>query len=516
MRQLKQLFKLIFLIGICAVLTGCTEEKGSVTTQIKKDTNTAVAIRIDGREVSLQELDHSLQLDLYDIEEQRYELRLRKIYALIDKEKKLSYDDKKIEVFLKPPSPPRVSIPFDQKNIRGNPEAPVSLAVFCSFQSPHCKAIQPVLHRLLSTYQGWVSHSYFDFPLKFHREGMNAGMAARCAAEQGMFWQYHDALYVLTPEINVDSYSQLVRQLNLDAKKFEMCLSNETPKEAMLSDRDRALSLGLKNVPVIFINGLYLKGPREFEQYAYWIEEELRSMGIDPKEKYVWRENDNIDDRGLPVTSLPLTLLGISESSIDNRSRVLIEVEEAAAEYYTTGQSLLENVSLLRIHSNFVVIENGLGLEKLPLKGEEQDIIPLTYSRQHDKELRQRIEMPQGDKGKKLIEPDGVLTLGQEWLAKQLEQRELLEAKFTQAELEVEGHHLMRLEGVADNEFFTALGFEENDVLLRVNDSWVHSGQNELWNALASGKIIDVAFMRKGLPHRLQYVVEELGYFEEE
>ncbi|WP_444921498.1 thioredoxin domain-containing protein [Microbulbifer sp. CnH-101-G] len=516
MWQLKLLLRLIVLVSLGYVAVGCMGKGEKITSQQIQSSSYEAAARIDGRVITLQELDSTLELALYDIAEQEYELRLNKLNAWIDKENGNIASSKKIEILLTTPEPPRITLPTASQDPRGSREAPVTLAVFCSFESPHCKAIQPVIRRLMSTYKGWVSQVHFDFPLKFHREGIRAGTAARCAADQGRFWEYHDALYVLTPEIDGDTYFQLIGQLQLDAQKFEMCLSSNTPKASVLENRNWALGLGLKNVPVVFINGLYLKGPRKFEQYAYWIEKELRSMGINPKETYVWKDDEIIDDRDLPITGLPLTLLGVSESSVKSKSKALIQIKEAVAKYYNVGQELLAGASLLRLHSSYAVIESKEGLEKLPLKGKGGTDVLQTHSYEQNAELKRRIEQPLGPGSRQLIASSGVLTLGQSWLSKQLEQREVLEAKFIEAELEVEGHHLMRLEGITNNEFFTALGFQENDVLMRVNDSWVHSGQNNLWDALTSGQIIDVAFMRKGLPQRIQYVVEEQGYFEKD
>ncbi|WP_445362190.1 thioredoxin domain-containing protein [Microbulbifer sp. ANSA003] len=510
MNGLGRILIILMVSGSLGVINGCAEDTKAIAGGRVADQH-AVAARIGGREVTVQELDRDLQFVLYDIAEMEHKLRLNKLHEFISETSGAGTD---VEILLPVPKPPRIELSYENRAVRGNPEAPVTVAVFCSFQSPHCKSFQPVLRQLLSEYPGWVRQVNFDFPLKFHREGVSAAVSARCAGDQDTFWEYHDALYARTPNLGDNAYIQTAKHLSVDSAYFANCVEDESYRALVLKDQETALQLGLKNVPVVFINGLYLKGKRSFEQYSYWVERELAKLNIDQKQKHTWEQQRNGKNR-LPVTNLPLALVGISESSIENKSKALVEVEGQKARYYSLGQPLLKDVSLRRLEGNYAVINNQGTLERLLLQGEEGNTVSLTYFRQHTEELRQRIEQPHGEEGKKLIEPAGVLTLGQEWLSKHLEQRESLEAKFTKAELKVEGHHLIRLEGVAGNEFFTALGFEDNDVLLRVNDSWVHSGQNGLWSALASGKVIDVAFMRKGLPHRLQYVVEELGYFEE-
>ncbi|MDP5208373.1 thioredoxin domain-containing protein [Microbulbifer sp. 2205BS26-8] len=491
-------------------LTACTEYE-----QVPRAADTGqspLAARIGGREIRLEKIDNALQLALYDLAEMQYGLRVGKIYELADKK----YHKQAVEILLPVPVPPRIELPGNSNLLRGNPKAPITISVFCSFQSPHCKSLQPVLRRLAEHYPGWTGQAHFDFPLKFHREGIPAAHAARCAAAQGAYSHYHDALYEQTPKLDGKLYAALAQRLQLDEVRFRQCLADADVRSKVLKDRAMAIDLGLNNVPVVLINGLYQKGPRTFEQYAYWVEGELRAMGVSPGAPYVWRDSGGVNDRNLPMTTLPLALVGVSASSVEENTKALIEVEQARTRYFTLGEQLLPNVSLLRLYDRFAVIDNRGSLERLPLRGEAGTDIPLTDSRPISEAARQRIEQPLGPGTRRLIEPSGVLTLGQEWLRKQLDQRELLEAKFTQAELALEGHHLLRLEGITDSEFFTGLGLQENDVLLRVNDSWVHSGQNTLWEALTSGRIVDVTLMRKGLPYRLQYVVEELGYFDED
>ncbi|MFA0812565.1 thioredoxin domain-containing protein [Microbulbifer epialgicus] len=512
MKKRNGLFWLPLLNVVFYFLIACTDHQ-EVRSKAQTETGSPpLAARIAGQEISLEKVDSALQLTLYDLQEMQYALRVDKIYELAAKN-----DNKKaVEILLPTPMPPRLDLPYKSDLFQGNPKAPITISVFCSYQSPHCKSIQPVLRRLAVQYQGWTRQANFDFPLKFHKEGIPAAHAARCAAEQGSYWNYHDALYVQTPKLDQEIYSALGQRLQLDSARFQQCMTDADIRSSVLKDRNMAMHLGLKNVPVVLINGLYLKGLRTFEQYAYWLERELRTKGVVSGEKYIWRDTSEKNDRNLPFTKLPLALVGVSGSSAKESYKALIEVERARAQYFILGQQLLPKVSLLRLYSGFAVIDNHGRVEKLPLRGKAGVDISLTDSRQQSEEARRRIEQPLGGGSRRLIKPSGVLTLGQEWLRKQLEHRELLEAKFIEAELEVEGYHLMRLEGVANNEFFTVLGFQENDVLMRVNDSWVHSGQNTLWDALASGEIIDVTFMRKGLPQRLQYVVEELGYFEEE
>ncbi len=58
------------------------------------------------------------------------------------------------------------------------------------------------------------------------QESVNAALAARAAQEQGMFWEYHDALYQSQRSINGGTFSdekliELAEELGLDTETFE-------------------------------------------------------------------------------------------------------------------------------------------------------------------------------------------------------------------------------------------------------------------------------------------------------
>lgn len=499
-------------VGLCLLAVGCSDsDRRNPASFASSGESFPVVARVGERPITAEELDESLKLPLYDLEFARYELRRKQLLAMVEAQRAAGA----VEILLPVPEPPRVKLPESARSVRGNPEAPVTIAVFCSYESPHCKAIQPAMRRLASEYAGWTRQQLFDLPLKFHRQGVSAATAARCAERQGALWRYQDGLYAFSRSLDDDVYRRLAEQAGLNTRAFRRCMREKPFAEAIGKDRQFAQGLGLTSVPVVFINGLYLRGPQPFSFYAGWVERELNRLGFDRDTRHSWTQ-EQATRAGLPQTDLPLTLVGVSLSSAAEDSRALLKVRDSRARSMAVTAQVMPGVLLAEIHHRFVVIDNRGRKERLPLKGEAGDSpVPLTATRERSPEALRRIEQPQGAGSRKLVEPDGVLPLGQQWLAEQLQNRAALEKKFVQAEMEVEGYHLMRLEGIASNEFFTALGFEENDVLLRVNDSWVHSGQNNLWEALTSGDVVDVAFMRRGLPQRLQYVVEEIGYFEE-
>jgi type II secretory pathway component PulC len=103
----------------------------------------------------------------------------------------------------------------------------------------------------------------------------------------------------------------------------------------------------------------------------------------------------------------------------------------------------------------------------------------------------------------------GEIPLSREWIEDQLLQQAELEMHFEAAEHEVEGVRLTKLTGVEQSEFYQTLGFQQGDVLMRVNDQWVHEAQNDLFDALSKEKRISVVLVRKGLPVHLMYSIQD-------
>lgn len=99
--------------------------------------------------------------------------------------------------------------------------------------------------------------------------------------------------------------------------------------------------------------------------------------------------------------------------------------------------------------------------------------------------------------------------LSRVWLEQQLNRQPELEKNFISADLEVEGNHLLKLKPGETDSFYTQLGMQPGDVVMRVNNEWVHDGYNTLWEALRSAERVEISLMRRGLPVHLVYAVQE-------
>jgi protein-disulfide isomerase len=182
----------------------------------------------------------------------------------------------KVEVTLPAPPVRRTDVNIDGAPIRGPKTAPVTVVEFSDFHCPFCKRVQPTLLQLLAKYPEQVRLVYKDLPLdSLHPQARRASEAARCAGDQGKFWEYHDKLYEGGPDTSPEYLKKLATDVSLDVAAFDQCLADGRHKPGIQSDLEQASRLGLSGTPAFFINGRALSGALPFEQFVKVVDEEL-------------------------------------------------------------------------------------------------------------------------------------------------------------------------------------------------------------------------------------------------
>lgn len=218
-------------------------------------------------------LDDTLKAQLRESIKQTQTRQLREEYI------KSLREESKVVVLL---SPPRVQVAYDPKRLRGNSKAPVMIVEFSDYQCPYCHQVEPTVKTLLAKYGDKVSFSYRDFPLaSIHQNAMIAAEASRCAEEQGKFWEYHDQLFTAS-KLEKDALIEYARNLKLDDKQFESCLTSEKYKADIDKDEQEGRKAGVNGTPGFFINGVFLNGAQPKEAFANVIDDELSRKSTHP------------------------------------------------------------------------------------------------------------------------------------------------------------------------------------------------------------------------------------------
>lgn len=191
-------------------------------------------------------------------------------------------------------SPPRVEVSTGDNMVWGAPNAPVTIVEFSDFECPFCKKGADNLKAAVKKFPGKVKVHFRDYPLPFHKKAKDAATAARCAGEQGKYWEMHDQLFAdqrsekgwahadqkATPEetqANMEkAFSMYAKNMRLNVNTFQSCLKDKKFNAVIDADMAAGTDLGVNGTPAFFVNGIPMQpGARPTEEFVALIEQEL-------------------------------------------------------------------------------------------------------------------------------------------------------------------------------------------------------------------------------------------------
>ena len=164
----------------------------------------------------------------------------------------------------------------------GNSKAKVTLIMYEDFQCPFCGAVSgllpannpliqslkqrdpnwtPFIPEIINNYvkNGNVLFVYRDFPLSFlGPESVRSAEAARCAGDQGKFWEYHDYLFGHQNGEGQGAFSDpnlksFAKNLGLNSTSFDKCLDDSKYAKAVTDSLAEGTTAGVTGTPKGFI-----------------------------------------------------------------------------------------------------------------------------------------------------------------------------------------------------------------------------------------------------------------------
>lgn len=163
--------------------------------------------------------------------------------------------------------------------VLGPAEAPVKIVEFSDYQCPYCRRAEPTVRQVLSRYGGKVQLVHRDFPLDGHVRAFPAARAARCAGEQGKFWDYHRSLLATYGDLSDGDLQARALALKLEPTAFATCLASDRHDAEIRESIQAGAKAGVTGTPTFFVNGQLLNGAQPFERFQEIIEGELARGG---------------------------------------------------------------------------------------------------------------------------------------------------------------------------------------------------------------------------------------------
>lgn len=162
----------------------------------------------------------------------------------------------------------------------GDPNAPVTIVEFTDLQCPFCERhFAETLPQLKTNMieSGRIYYVVKDLPLEsIHPNARTAANAARCAADQGAYWEMHDGLFSRQAEwVNLanpdEAITAIANDIGLDQATFSECFASRKHDAEIQTTIDEATSLGIRGTPFFYINGFPINGAQPYDLFEYAI-----------------------------------------------------------------------------------------------------------------------------------------------------------------------------------------------------------------------------------------------------
>ncbi len=140
---------------------------------------------------------------------------------------------------------------------RGSETAVLTVVEFSDYECPFCiKYTREVLPELDAAYiaTGKVRYVFRDFPIdQLHPEAIRAHEAARCADEQGRFWDLHYRLFTAPGTHTDEDLAARATEAGVNLPEWRACLASGRTRPTIEASIAVAEGLGASGTPTFFI-----------------------------------------------------------------------------------------------------------------------------------------------------------------------------------------------------------------------------------------------------------------------
>lgn len=171
----------------------------------------------------------------------------------------------------------------DEDHVRGDvSKAKVVLVEYSDFQCQYCSKHHPTMEQVMEEYGDDVAWVYRHFPLSFHANAEPSSIASECAAAQGKFWEFADAMFEErtklsgTLEAAETFMSATAKAIGLNVSEYEKCYA-AGDTTAVDEDAASGKTAGVSGTPATFVNGTLVSGAVPFSSMKKIIDDALEA-----------------------------------------------------------------------------------------------------------------------------------------------------------------------------------------------------------------------------------------------
>ncbi len=142
---------------------------------------------------------------------------------------------------------------------------PIIITNFSNFSCVYSAQISKTIRNVAEEFKNDVRFVYRDYP---GEDSIVLSLGARCAGEQGKFWEMHDFIFDLQEDLAIVideeekkyALEQMAEILEMDVEKFNKCVEDKKYLNQVRKDYEDGIELKIKGTPTWFINGLEITG----------------------------------------------------------------------------------------------------------------------------------------------------------------------------------------------------------------------------------------------------------------
>ena len=188
-----------------------------------------------------------------------------------------------------PPVPEKVSLKIGAEHALGRDDSPVVIVEYTDYQCTYCNRFHTgtypeIRKNFIDT--GKVRFIKRDLALDFHPKALKAAQAARCAADQGKFWEMHDLISANPNSLGPEAYAKYARDLGLDAGPFNACIESDKYITDIRESGKGAAGIGITGTPSFVVgtvkgdtlNGIKIVGAQPYPVFEKAIKDSLATQ----------------------------------------------------------------------------------------------------------------------------------------------------------------------------------------------------------------------------------------------
>lgn len=170
----------------------------------------------------------------------------------------------------------------------GDADAPVVMIQWADFFCPFCGVFaRDTEPELIERYveAGLLRIEWRDLPFQ-GEDALLAALGGQAAADQGAFWEYHEAVFAADLRRGDDRFGQdflleVATDLGLDVETFAVALEDEELLDRVRTDAIIAQALELTGTPAFLIEGRPVVGAQPLEVFVNLVENAIVEAGAE-------------------------------------------------------------------------------------------------------------------------------------------------------------------------------------------------------------------------------------------